>query len=112
MEDLFREILAPSPLLSASPLPIGVTNNEAVVTARPASATAGTPGLTPPEPIIEWEGEAEMQRLLDMLPDVTQDISNSHALDAIHEAMDEFPTTIDLGLPVWDLSSPSAISAF
>lgn len=103
MEDLFREILAPSPLLSATPLPIGAPSE--VVPARPTS----TAGLTQvPEPMIDWEGEAEMQRLLDMLPDVAQDTTtDASALDA-----DDFPGVLELGLPGWDLSSPSMVSAF
>ena len=66
MDDLFREILAPSPLLSSAPLPLGVAGK----VSAPAHA-AVTPLAAP---MIDWEGEAEMQRLLDMLPDVRPDM--------------------------------------
>jgi hypothetical protein len=112
MENLFREILAPSPLLSAAPLPIGVPSSEAVVPSRPTPASSGTLGATmttPAEPMIDWEGEAEMQRLLDMLPDVVaQDTTDENTLDAA----DEFPAVLELGLAGWDLTSPSAVPAF
>ena len=74
------------------------------------SASSGTSGLTTPtEPMLNWEGEEEMQRLLDLLPDVVpQDMTSTSALNA---SADDFATVLDLGLPGWDLCPP-AVPAF
>jgi len=111
MEDLFREILAPSPLLSSAPMPIGITIEDA---GQPTSTPTGAQitSAAPAEPMIDWEGEAEMQRLLEMLPNVTTDMSGDVPSDAI-----DFPSALDLGLNGWDLqltspAAPSAIASF
>lgn len=106
MDDLFREILAPSPLLSSAPLPLGVAGK----VSTPAHA-AVTPLAAP---MIDWEGEAEMQRLLDMLPDVRPDMKTDALVDA-----PDFPSALDLGLSGWDMNMaltsptvPTAVAAF
>lgn len=53
------------------------------------------------ETTLDWEGEQEMQRLLDMLPDVHPDMKN---LDVTIDAVD-FSTSLDLDLSGWDLGS-------
>lgn len=109
MEDLFREILAPSPLLSSAPVPIGITIEDAP---QPPSTGAPVVSASPAPPMIDWEGEAEMQRLLEMLPDVATDVNGDAPSDAI-----DFPSALDLGLNGWELplTSPapsSAVAAF
>lgn len=44
---------------------------------------------------MDWEGEEEMQRLLDMLPDVQPDT----------KPLEDFPTALDLELCGWDLGA-------
>ena len=89
MEHLLREILAPSPILSPTDLPITITSEESTT----------SQSLT--ETTLDWEGEQEMQRLLDMLPDVQPDMKT---LDVTLDAVD-FPSSLDLDLSGWDLGS-------
>lgn len=105
MEDLFREILAPSPLLSSAPMPLSTIEIPAQHQAETSPAAPRVISLA--EPMIDWEGEAEMQRLLDMLPDVASNADSSELLADAHD----FP---DLGLSaMWDiaLTSPT-VAAF
>lgn len=109
MDDLLREILVPSPLLSSTPLPLGTFE----IASPQKTASSGTPGVALTEPMADWEGEAEMQRLLDLLPDVSSNVDSPVLLA---DAQD-FPQTLDLGMSIWDmaLSSPTvsaAVSAF
>lgn len=53
------------------------------------------------ETTLDWEGEAEMQRLLDMLPDVQPD---SKTTDVTVDSGD-YPSTLDLELCGWDMSA-------
>ncbi|KAI0339907.1 hypothetical protein BDW22DRAFT_1486599 [Trametopsis cervina] len=99
MENLLREILAPSPLLSSTSLPIGITSEESPKPQSASIASQVTSSLT--ETTLDWEGEQEMQRLLDMLPDVHPDMKN---LDVTIDAVD-FSTSLDLDLSGWDLGS-------
>lgn len=110
MEDLFREILAPSPILTSTPMPIIALEDAAQPAPAPAGAQVAS--VSPAPPMIDWEGEAEMQRLLEMLPDVATDMSGDMPSDAI-----DFPSALDLGLHGWDLSltspiAPSAVAVF
>ena len=89
MEDLFREILAPSPTLPAASLPSPTTEVAAAIP-QVVGASVHTESL-------DWEGEAEMQRLLDMLPDVQPD---SKMMDLKMDAVD-FASTIEL----WDMAA-------
>lgn len=50
---------------------------------------------------LDWEGEQEMQRLLDMLPDVHPDMKT---LDVNLNAVD-FSPSLDVDLSTWDLGS-------
>jgi len=63
---------------------------------------------TLPETTLDWEGEEEMQRLLDMLPDVR---SNAKTLDVNIDAVD-FPSALDLELSAWASPPVVAIGAF
>ena len=56
----------------------------------------------PPQETVDWEGEAEMQRLLDMLPTVQpEDNANVDVdLDTV-----DFPSALDLELGDWDLGA-------
>ncbi len=55
-----------------------------------------------PESTLDWEAEAEMQRLLDMLPDVQSDMNPRVDLniDSV-----EFPSALDLelGMDGWGM---------
>ncbi|KAF7796653.1 hypothetical protein EIP86_007836 [Pleurotus ostreatoroseus] len=101
MEDLFREILAPSPALPPTPMP--ALPEEPAVAALTARVTppAGAP--------LDWEGEAEMQRLLDMLPDVQPDVTLNRRIELNTSA--DFPSALDLDICAWDMGSSSLSSA-
>ena len=99
MENLFREILAPSPTIPATPLPTALT-------AETSSAAAPVVPSALPDASLDWEGEAEMQRLLDMLPDVQPEIN----IDSV-----DFPSALELDLGSWNMGSttaPISIGAF
>ena len=117
MDDLFREILAPSPVSPQAPLPAGPaparsrSQSVSEIKLTPAPAAPVTPAL----PEIDWESEVEMQRLLAMLPVVQQDAA---PLDAGSPSGD-FPSALDLELCGWDLagvvtapSGSSSVSVF
>jgi hypothetical protein len=89
MENFLREILAPSPVLSPTALPVNTSSEE----------SSRSPSLT--ETSLDWEGEQEMQRLLNMLPDVQPDMKT---LELNFDAVD-FPSSLDLELNGWDLGS-------
>ncbi|KAI0775819.1 hypothetical protein BD413DRAFT_531789 [Trametes elegans] len=115
MDDLFREILAPSPVSPQASLPIvpappaahsparsrSQSVSEIKLSPAPAAAVTEAPAL----PEINWESEVEMQRLLAMLPVVQQD---AEPVDAGAVAGD-FPSALDLELGGWDLTG--AVSA-
>ncbi|KAH9892670.1 hypothetical protein C8Q73DRAFT_791695 [Cubamyces lactineus] len=126
MDDLFREILAPSPITPQTPLPAGSSTapshpparsrsqsvSEIKLSPAPASAPTASVNQPPAMPEIDWENEVEMQRLLAMLPVVQQDAA---PLDAGSPTGD-FPSALDLELCGWDLagvvSAPSSVSVF
>lgn len=112
MEDLFREILAPSPILTSLALPVGAPHESSPTLQTTPSGAPGAINLS--EPLLDWEGDAEMQRLLDVLAHVQPDVN---ALDAAGTA--EFPSALDLGLDGWDMNHsmsnstlPTAVGAF
>ncbi|TFK66531.1 hypothetical protein BDN72DRAFT_859824 [Pluteus cervinus] len=100
MEDLFREILAPSPILSASSLPTDASLEAAIASTPAAPApemrlsldenlglNLGADGL----PIVDqslfdgademsanWENEADVQKILDLLPSTFTSDTLSH----------------------------------
>ncbi|KAI0786652.1 hypothetical protein C8Q75DRAFT_734604 [Abortiporus biennis] len=112
MENLLREILAPSPTMPSSSLPIDSLAKAESETKSTTSTTMVPPVIIPAE-TVDWEGEAEMQRLLDMLPAVPQDASMNIDVDV--NAVD-FPSALDLELCGWDLGAllpqqpPSSVS--
>lgn len=99
MENLLREILAPSPVsasaaLPTCPLPLPV----ALASAPTAQAPAAPPGAAETlsdAMAVDWEGQTEMQRLLDMLSGAQPDA------EAYPPALD---LDIDLDLGEWDMS--------
>ncbi|KAH9858450.1 hypothetical protein C2E23DRAFT_767780 [Lenzites betulinus] len=116
MDDLFREILAPSPVSPQAPLPVVSTSQVALSPVRSRSQSVSEIKLSPAPtaaspaapvnqtaalPEIDWESEVEMQRLLDMLPMIQQDAAFPDAGD--------FPSALDLELSGWDLTG--AVSA-
>ena len=121
MEDLFREILAPSPVTAQTPLPVDPSpsrsRSQSVSEIKLAPAPAA-PVAQPSLPEIDWVGEVEMQRLLDLLPAVQPDASplDTGAL----AAQTDFPSALDLELCGWDLvgansapvGSASSVSVF
>ncbi|KAH8107873.1 hypothetical protein BXZ70DRAFT_913051 [Cristinia sonorae] len=106
MEDLFREILAPSPSIASAPLPSGLSNGEASSPSQVTSAVAAPSMITiPAAESVDWAGEAEMQRLLDLLPLVQSDV-NCSVMDGDADANAvEFPSALELDLTGWDISS-------
>ncbi|EIN11431.1 hypothetical protein PUNSTDRAFT_141797 [Punctularia strigosozonata HHB-11173 SS5] len=97
MEDLLREILAPSPSVGPSPLP----------TPEAEAPPAAFPAEVATEPYAsEWDWDArdknqeeEMQRLLDMLP-------------AFHHAQAEAAPSLGLDLGGFDFVSTSTVGVF
>ncbi|EED81580.1 predicted protein [Postia placenta Mad-698-R] len=118
MDKLLREILAPSPILPAATLPSG--HADAVGTwphSQPLSesegadpihqamspATAGaTPAVIASIPAGDWPGQAEMQRLLDMVPVVRPDAGAAVDADA---DMTDFTSALGLELNEWDFTT-------
>jgi len=106
MEDLLREILAPSPTLSPSALPL----DSPITTASLLYSEASTPSTVGE---LDWESEVGMQRLLDMLPNVqSMDVNHSDMVEAV-----DFPSALDMELGGgWDvenfISSSSSIGVF
>ncbi|KAL6298364.1 hypothetical protein BKA93DRAFT_754207 [Sparassis latifolia] len=101
MADLFREILAPSPVLAQAPLP----DPAPVATAAPQTQAA--PSLT-----ADWTG-GEMQRLLDMC--AMQSVGADGDEGAKDEPMVDFPSALDLELGGWDPSwafAPPEVGVF
>jgi len=106
MENLLREILAPSPLLSSTPLPLGFNSEESSESQAPSTGRQGVTSL--PDSTLDWEGEEEMRRLLDMLPDVR---SNTKMLDVNVDTVD-FPSALDLDLSGWVPPPFAVVDAF
>ncbi|KZT10818.1 uncharacterized protein LAESUDRAFT_711263 [Laetiporus sulphureus 93-53] len=115
MEDLLREILAPSPTLPSASLPDSTLPNlasqlpttgptEALHSSLSAMSTsaAGAPSsvVTPTLEAVGWEeAQVEMQRLLDMLPNVQSDAGAETSVNAV-----DFPSALDLDVGGWDLA--------
>ena len=113
MEDLFREILAPSPVSPQVTLPVGPTpsrsRSQSVSEIKLAPPPAAAVTTNPVLPEIDWESEVEMQRLLAMLPVVQPDAT---PLDAGMDASpDDFPSALDLELSGWDLASTTPLGS-
>ncbi|RDX42737.1 hypothetical protein OH76DRAFT_1362248 [Lentinus brumalis] len=122
MDDLFREILAPSPVSPTVPLPAGPpparsrsqSRSEIKLAPPPAAPVSSAPAL----PEIDWESEVEMQRLLAMLPVGQPDAAPMDA--GADSPQDDFPSALDLELNGWDfagatsaaLGSMSSVSVF
>lgn len=116
MEDLLREILAPSPTIPSAPLPVVHPNFSSRSRSQSASGPEITPSIRqavsttpagaspsvtiPTTGAADWEGHAEMQRLLDMLPNVQPDAGAG--MDSNADAL-AFPSALDLELDGWDL---------
>lgn len=97
MEDLLREILAPSPVsasaaLPPGPLPLPAAPTSAAAAQAPAMPAGAAEALSDTM-IVDWEGQTEMQRLLDMLSGAQPDA------EAFPPALD-----LDIDLGEWDLS--------
>jgi len=103
MEDLFREILAPSPTVPSASLPV-LPSGEDISPSQVTSPVSSPPliNIAAADP-VDWEGEAEMQRLLDMLPIVHSDQENPVDGDADMNAVD-FPSALELELCGWDIN--------
>lgn len=69
MEDLLREILAPSPSQPSTSLPMDPHTILQQITSTSSMAPA-TPTMTN----VDWASEAEMQIILNMLPSVHSDV--------------------------------------
>ncbi|KAI0779478.1 hypothetical protein C8Q74DRAFT_1163676, partial [Fomes fomentarius] len=104
MDDLLREILAPSPVSPQVPLPAGPaparsrSQSVSEIKLTPAPAAPVTPTL----PEIDWESEVEMQRLLAMLPVVQPDATPLDTGAGAYQ--DDFPSALDIELGGWDLA--------
>ncbi|RPD57516.1 hypothetical protein L226DRAFT_457325 [Lentinus tigrinus ALCF2SS1-7] len=122
MDDLFREILAPSPVSPTVPLPAGPaparSRSQSISEIQLAPPPAAPMSTTPALPEIDWESEVEMQRLLAMLPVVQPDAAPMDAGAGLPQ--DDFPSALDLELNGWDLAgaataplgSMSSVSVF
>ncbi|OBZ70851.1 X-box-binding protein 1 [Grifola frondosa] len=113
MEVLLREILAPSPTLPQATLP--ADSSSAITLPAPRSRsqsqsqpTSGAPAPLTALPLMDWQGEAEMQRLLDMLPGVQTDADTSADTDL---DIGDFASTLELELYGWDMGAPSNLSS-
>jgi len=104
MENLLREILAPSPIaapatLPAGPIPLPVTAS-ASEHERPAApaAEAPSPAARAAETVsavsVDWEGQVDIQRLLGMLPGAQSDA------EVFPSALD---LDVDFGMGEWDM---------
>lgn len=106
MEDLFREILAPpSPAQahSALPLPLDTGAEMMMMSTESKTAAAASSG-------VDWESEAEMQRLLDMLPDIQ---SASGSLSTMDDGLRASHSGLDFDLESeWDMGASAGISVF
>ncbi|KAI0675403.1 hypothetical protein C8Q78DRAFT_1012236 [Trametes maxima] len=117
MDDLFREILAPSPVspqaslpsVSAPAQPPARSRSESLseIKLSPAPALAAPVSQASALPEIDWASELEMQRLLAMLPVVQQDAAS---LDT-GAAAGDFPSALDLELCGWDLAGTISVPA-
>jgi hypothetical protein len=98
MENLLHEILAPSPTLPSASLPDGSSNEVTPKSELSSSGAEVIKALT--ETSLDWEGEVEMQRLLDMLPNVQPEVSTGLDIDTVN-----FPSALDLDLSGWDMEA-------
>ncbi|TCD68270.1 hypothetical protein EIP91_011236 [Steccherinum ochraceum] len=106
MEDLFREILA-SPSIPSASLPAGAPTGEITSSPQVTSTMAAPPLITiaAAEP-VDWEGEMEMQRLLDLLPVVQPEVYDESGVDGdAEENVVDFPSALELELCGWDINS-------
>ena len=101
MENLLREILAPSPVpapatLPAGPLPLPVASPSASEGPAAPAAQAPTPSAETLSSAmaVDWEGQVEMQRLLGMLSGAQPDA------EAFPSALD---LDVDLDFGEWDM---------
>lgn len=96
MEDLFREILAPpSPTPAPAALPLASERPEMMMTAAD-------------DAVVDWESEVEMQRLLDMLPNIQSTGSGSCLMDEQGPALgQEFDLESE-----WDLGAGVGVGVF
>ena len=112
MDDLFREILAPSPVSAQAPLPADAPSRSrsqsfSEIQLAPAPSAAPVIQPTPTLPEIDWVSEVEMQKLLAMLPVAPQDAAplDAGSLIAPH---DDFPSALELELSGWDLGGATS----
>lgn len=96
MEDLLREILAPSPPMASSSLPVDS------LAASSLFQFPETSTLSPLVDTTDWDSEAGMQRLLDMLPNAqSANVCNSDSPYSL-----DFPSALDLDLNAgWDVDN-------
>ncbi|TFY73352.1 hypothetical protein EWM64_g10660 [Hericium alpestre] len=111
MENLFREIFAPSPTLSTSQIP---SVDDAAPSAPTAAVThhgseAGDTGRDY-EREREAEAQAEMQRLLDMLPPVGDAAMETLPMDDQSKFDADFSSALNLDLGGWDFASAALSS--
>jgi hypothetical protein len=103
MEDLFREILEPCPTspTAASSLPLPLESPTTSTQFQTLSApTPAQMMMVTRSSVVDWESEAEMQRLLDMLP-IVQPTSFDDGITHGHSAL-EFDLESE-----WDLERSS-----
>lgn len=113
MEDLFREILAPSPTSPTTSLPFGTGLSQCEIPISSETATSPAPEMSLDETLgalgegvdmvnaagVNWASGAELQRILDMLPNTTEteEYSTRPDLDFGWE-LDNFGTTAGVGM--------------
>ncbi|KAF7985049.1 hypothetical protein HWV62_8891 [Athelia sp. TMB] len=105
MEDLFREILAPpSPAQATTSLPLPLDSRAEMMMMSTESKTAATGSS-----VVDWESEVEMQRLLDMLPDIQ---SSSGSLSTMDDSLSA-SSGLEFDLESeWSMGAGAGISVF
>jgi hypothetical protein len=112
MEDLFREILAspsvPSTSLTLDSVPPAIYQAQVAEESTTMATTSTASSMTTETHLdMDWISQAEIQRLLDILPDVQTDVNPT--VETI-----EFPSALDLGLggTGWEVENISSIGVF
>jgi hypothetical protein len=88
MENLFREILAPTPPMPSTSLPLDTSASTECFKQTPLSSPTAVVNL-------DWDSEG-MQRLLDMLPNVQSSNGVDNGLNSANAV--DFPSALDLEL--------------
>jgi hypothetical protein len=104
MEDLFREILT-SPISPTASLPPALDTPSPSTQFQIASAPPPAQMMVLEQSVVDWEGDAEMRRLLSMLPDVQSSLMDGTTTVHTQPALE-----FDLELE-WDMERSATLGA-